>query len=192
MTTTTLQRPVSTDATWLRLVWAGAVLASVGLVVLALTQTFWTTSSGGDFKYPADYWMTAAALPVGIGLILHAFGVHHLQHGRDGRHGTIGVWIFALCSSAIIVQCMASLPAGAELRWGPSYPLCAVGSFIGLALLAAASWKVGLLPRWMLGIWPPLMLLGSWAGQNLIPIALAAFLVTSRILIGHRLDARQD
>ena len=122
------------------------------------------------------------AAPVGIGLILHAFGVHHLQHGRDGRLGTIGVWIFALCSSAIIIQCMASLPAGAELRWGPSYPLCAVGSFIGLALLAAASWKVGLLPRWMLGIWPPLMLFGSWAGQNLIPIALAAFLVTSRNL----------
>lgn len=57
-----------------------------------------------------------------LGMVLHAFGIHHLQHGRDGRLGTTGGWIFAACSSVIVVQCMASLIAAAELRWGPSYP----------------------------------------------------------------------
>src|SRR5262245_49470837 len=112
MTATTLQPAVRTDATWLRLIWIGTGIATVGLVVLALTMTFWTTSSGGDFKYAADYWLTAPALPIGVGLMLHALGVHHLQHGRDGRLGTMGVWLFALCSSVIVVQCMATLPAG--------------------------------------------------------------------------------
>lgn len=183
MSTTTVQPTVRTDTTWLRLISIGTVVAGIGLVVLALTMTFWTTTSEGAFQYTADYWLTAPALPIGVGLMLHAFGVHHLQHGRDGRLGTIGVWMFALCSSVIVIQCMASLAASAELRWGPTYPLCALGSFIGLGLLAAGSWRVGLLPRWMLGIWPPLMLLGSWAGQSLVPIALAVFLVASRIAI---------
>ena len=183
MSTTTVQPTVRTDTTWLRLISIGTVVAGIGLVLLALTMTFWTTTSEGAFQYTADYWLTAPALPIGVGLMLHAFGVHHLQHGRDGRLGTIGVWMFALCSSVIVIQCMASLAATAELPWGPTHPLCALGSFIGLGLLAAGSWRVGLLPRWMLGIWPPLMLLGSWAGQSLVPIALAVFLVASRIAI---------
>ncbi|MBV9831994.1 MAG: hypothetical protein JOZ82_10420 [Marmoricola sp.] len=177
-----------TDTTWLRLIWVGVGIACVGLVALGVTMTFWTTSSGGDFKYAADYWLTAPALPIGIGMILHAFGLHALQHGRDGRLGTVGVWIFAVCSAVIVVQCMASLFAAAELRWGPSYPLCAFGSFIGVALMAAGSWRVGLLPRWMLGVWPPLVLLGSWFGQSLIPLVLAAFLVATRVVVGRRVD----
>jgi hypothetical protein len=194
MTTTTTRdtRPAAaaSDATWLRLIWVGIATASVGLLVLALTQTFWTTSSGGDFEYAADYWMTAPALPIGIGMILHALGVHRLEHGRDGRLGTIGVWLFVVSSTIIVVACMASLEAGAELRWGPTYPVCALGSFIGIALLAAGSWRLGLLPPWMLGVWPPLMLLGSWGGQNLIPLAFACFLVVTRIVIGRRIDTR--
>jgi len=193
MTATTLQTaPLRADATWLRLIWIGTGIASAGLAVLALTMTFWTTSSGGDFKYTADYWLTAPALPIGVGMVLHALGVHHLQHARDRRIGAIGVWLFALCSAVIVVLCMASLVAGAELRWGPAYPLCALGSFVGLALLAAGSWRIGLLPRWMLGVWPPLMLLGSWAGQSLIPIGFAGFLIASRVVIGHRAHARWD
>ena len=114
MSTTTVQPTVRTDTTWLRLISIGTVVAGIGLVVLALTMTFWTTTSEGAFQYTADYWLTAPALPIGVGLMLHAFGVHHLQHGRDGRLGTIGVWMFALCSSVIVIQCMASLAASAE------------------------------------------------------------------------------
>jgi len=35
------------------------------------------------------------------------------------------------------------------------------------------------------------MLLGSWAGQNLIPILFAGFLVTSGIVMGRRVDVGQ-
>jgi hypothetical protein len=186
MTTTALRPAVRSEANWLRLIWIGVGVAGVGLVVLASTMTFWTTSSEGDFKYAADYWLTAPALPIGVGLVVHAFGIHHLQHGHDGRLGTVGVWIFTVCSSVVVVMCMGSLVAGAELRWGPTYPLCALGSFVGLALVAAGSWRVGLLPRWMLGVWPPLMLLGSWAGQSLVPLAFAGFLVATGVVIGRR------
>jgi hypothetical protein len=184
-TATTALRPlVRTDTAWVRLMSLGVALASLGLVVLAVVMTFFTTTPEGDFRYTADYWLTAPALPIGIGLVLHAFGIHSLQHGRDGRLGAIGVWMFAVCSAEIVVQCMVSLAVGAEVRWGPSYPLCALGAFVGLSLLAAGSWRVGLLPRWMLGVWPPLMLLGSWAGQSLVPLVLAGFMITSTVLIG--------
>jgi hypothetical protein len=189
MTATTLQPAVRSDATWLRTIRIGTGLAVVGLAVLAMTLTFWTTSSQGDFQYTADYWLTMPALPIGVGLVMHAYGVHRLQHGRDGRLGRVGVWVYALCSAELVVQCMASAAVGAELRWGPSYLLCALGSFVGLVLLAAGSWRVGLVPRWMLGIWPPLALFGSWAGQGLIPLVLGAFLVLFVVVLGRRVEA---
>ena len=38
----------------------------------------------------------------------------------------------------------------------------------------------------MFAIWPPLILLGSWAGHNLIPLAGGAFLIAHRVVIGCR------
>lgn len=186
----TILRPVATTpAAGLRLIKVGIGTATVGLVILGITSTFATTVSGGDFHYAGDYWLTAAALPLGVGMVLHAVGLHLLQGRRDGRLGTVGTWLFALCSLEIVVQCMASVAVGSELRWGPTYVLCAFGSFVGLALVAAGSWRVGLLPRRMLGVWPPLMLLGSWGGQSLVPILFAAFLIASGVVLSRRVAA---
>lgn len=189
MTTSTLEPTTHDDATWLRITGAGIGIATVGLLILGATLMFTTTVDEGDFRYGADYWLTAAALPVGAGLILHTLGVHALQRGRDGRLGTIGTWIFVLCSAELILQCMVSVAVGAEVRWGPSYPVCAFGAFVGLALLAAGSWRVGLVPRWMLGVWPPLMLLGSWGGQGPVPGLLAIFLVAFGVVVRRRVVA---
>lgn len=189
MTATTAQPLVRDDATWVRLFRAGIGVAIVGLAILALTLTFWTTISEGDFEYAADYWLTMAALPLGAGLMLHTLGFHHLQHGRDGRLGVVGTWLYLVCSAELVVQCMASVVVGAEVRWGPSYPLCAAGTFVALALLAAGSWRVGLAPRWMLGVWPVLALFGSWGGQSLIPLVFAAFLVLFGVVVGRRVEA---
>ncbi len=184
--TTTVHPAVRNEASWLRLVRIGTGFAIVGLVVFWTAGTFWPTVSEGDFENAADYWYTASAVPFGSGLLLHVLGVHRLQGGRDGRLGVVGAWVYALCSAELVVQCLCSALVGAELRWGPTYVLSSLGTFVGLALLAAGSWRAGLLPRWMLGVWPPLALLGSWAAIGPVPLVLVLFLVVSTAMLGRR------
>lgn len=86
----------------------------------------------------------------------------------------------------LVIQCMASVAAGAELRWGPAYPVCAFGLMLGLALLAVGSWRVGLLPKWMLAVWPPLGLVGSFLGVGPIPLVFVAFLFILGIILPRR------
>jgi len=184
-TTTTLQPAARTDTFWLRLTFVGIGLAIVGLLMMGLTMLLATTH-GGDF-HATDYVLTGAALPHGLGLFLAMFGVHRLHHGRDGRLGTAGVWVYGLCMIELFIQCMASVVAGSELVWGPIYPLCAFGLMAGLALLAAGSWRVGLLPKWMLGVWPPLGLIGSFLGVGPIPLVFIAFLALLGVVLPQRL-----
>lgn len=189
MSTVTETVPVraETDATWLRLVQVCTAVAVVPLTIFAVVGTFFTTiTGGGDFKYTADYWYTGVGLPItliGIGI---ALGVHRLQHGADGRLGTIGVWVNTLALVELFVQLGASVIEGSEVRWGPSYPVCALLSFIGVALLAAGSWRTGILPRWMLGVWPLVWILGSLAAMGLTPLVLAAFLILFGITLTRR------
>jgi len=193
MTTTTLQPEARTDAFWLRLTLVGIGIAIVALLVMGLGMLTGQiagapgSSGGGDFQGASDYVLTATALPQGVGLLLAALGFHRLQHGRDGRLGTAGIWVYGLCMTELIIQCMASVAAGSELVWGPIYPLCALGLMVGLALLAAGSWKVGLLPKWMLGVWPPLGLVGSFLGIGPIPLVFVAFLAVLGVALPRRL-----
>ena len=188
-TTTTFQPAARTDTFWLRLSVTGVGLASIGLLMMGLTMLTSAANHEDDF-HAADYVLTAAALPQGLGLFLATFGFHRLQHGRDGRLGTAGIWVYGLCMTELVIQCMASVAAGSELVWGPIYPLCALGLMVGLALLAAGSWKVGLLPKWMLGVWPPLGLVGSFLGIGPIPLFFVAFLVLLGIVLPRRLHNR--
>lgn len=189
MTTATARPVARTDAGLLRVLHTGIALTAVGLVVEAMTGTFWTTVDGGDFRYAADYWYTASAAPIGVGALLHVLAIHRLHRGRAGRIGATGAWLFALCVAELVVQCLASVAVGSELRWGPMYVLCSLGTFVGLALLAAGSWRAGLVPRWMLGVWPPLWLLGSFFGVGLLPIGLAAFLVAFGLVLTRRVGS---
>jgi hypothetical protein len=187
MTTTTLESDIHTTATtWLRLTLVGIGSAVIGLLMMGLTMLFGTTTSEGDFQHGADYVLTIAALPQGVGLLLATLGFHRLQRGRDGRLGAAGVWLYAVCMVELVVECMASVVAGSELRWGPAYPVCAFGLMVGLALLAAGSWRVGLLPRWMLGLWPPLGLVGSFLGVGPIPLVFVVFLVVLGVVLYRR------
>jgi hypothetical protein len=187
MTTTTLESDIHTTATtWLRLTLVGIGSAVIGLLMMGLTMLFGTTTSEGDFQHGADYVLTIAALPQGVGLLLATLGFHRLQRGRDGRLGAAGVWLYAVCMVELVVECMASVVAGSELRWGPAYPVCAFGLMVGLALLAAGSWRVGLLPRWMLGLWPPLGLVGSFLGVGPIPLVFVVFLVILGVVLYRR------
>jgi hypothetical protein len=192
MTSTTAIAPgrAHADVAWLRLVQLCVAAGVVPLAVLAVVLMFFTTVSEGDFRYTADYWLTAPGLPIAVVGIGHALGVHQLQHGADGRLGTIGVWLSVLAQTELFVQLLASVVQGTEVRWGPSYPVCALLTFIGIALLAAGSWRTQLLPRWMLGVWPLLWVLGSYAAQGPTPFLLVAFLVAFTITLTRRVRSR--
>jgi len=188
--TTTVPARAATDATWLRLVQVCAAVAVVPLVVFAVVGTFFTTISEGDFRYTADYWYTGVGLPItliGIGI---ALGVHRLQHGADGRLGTIGVWVNTVALIELFVQLLVSVLEGAEVRWGPSYPVCTLLSFVGVALLAAGSWRTGILPRWVLGVWPLVWILGCLAAIGPTPLLLAVFLPVLAVALTRRVHGR--
>ncbi len=187
MTTTTLRVGTSAgaDATWLKTARIGIGIAVLGLLTMGSTMLFWTTSDL-EFHYVADYVLTMAALPHGVGLLMFTVGVHRLQHGRDGRLGAVGTWLYVVCISELVVQCMASVAAGAELRWGPTYVVSSFGAFVGLALLAVGSWRVGLVPRWMLGCWPVLGLIGSFLGVGPIPLVFVVFLAYFGVVLTRR------
>lgn len=165
------------DASWLRLLQGSIGLGVASVVVLGYLVLFTTTVDQGDFHHAADYWLTATGLPLAVAGIGIAFGVHRLQHGADGRLGTVGVWVNTVALVELFVQLAASVAVGAELRWGPMYILSTALTFVGTALLAAGSWRSRLAPGWMLGVWPVLWVLGSFAGTGPVPFALAVFLV---------------
>jgi hypothetical protein len=186
MTTTAVRTETTTDS-WLRVTLIGIGLGVLGLLMMGLPLLLATQTDEGPFQHASDYVLTVAALPQGVGLFLTTLGFHRLQRGRDGRLGRAGVWVYGICMAELVVQCMASVVVGEELIWGPLYPICAFGLMLGLALLAAGSWKVGLLPRWMLGVWPPLGLLGSFLGVGPVPLLFVVFLVGMAIVLPRRL-----
>lgn len=191
MTAATLGATAADERTrLLRLTLAGLGLAIVGVLMMGITLLIGTTTAtGSSFQHVGDYVVTVAALPHGLGLLLAVYGFHRLQRGRDGRLGTAGVWVYGICMTELVIQCTASIVARSELIWGPVYPLCAFGLMIGLALLSAGSWRVGLLPRWMLGVWPPLGLVGSFLGLGPIPLVFAVFLVLVGVTLARRVPA---
>ena len=63
-----------------------------------------------------------------------------------------------------------------------------VGTLLGTALFAAGSWRAGLLPRWLLAIWPIVWTIGSFAAVSAAPLLLAALYVAIILIIRRRLD----
>jgi hypothetical protein len=178
------------DAPWLRLVQLCIAVIAVPLGILGVVGTFFTTISEGDFRYTADYWYTGVGLPITLAGIGIAIGVHRLQHGADGRLGTVGVWINTLALTELFAQLTASMIQSAEVRWGPLYPVCALLSFVGVTLLAAGSWRTGLLPRWLLGAWPVAWIIGSIGAVGPMPLALVVFLAVFGLILTQRVSAR--
>lgn len=187
MAATAVVHPLpETENRTLRTTLVGVGLAVIGVLMMGVTMLTGPTSEG-TFHHAADYVLTSAAIPQGIGLLLLVLGFHRLQEGADGRLGTTGVVVYAVCMTELVVECTVSVVVGAELQWGPLYPICAFGLMFGLLLLSAGSWKVGLLPKWMLAVWPPLGLVGSFLGVGPIPLVFAGFLVIVGVILPGRL-----
>lgn len=180
-----------TDESIVRLVLVSIGIAIVGLVGLGVTGTFFTTSAGTHFDYTADYWLTASGLPIAVGGIGTLLGVHRLQRGGDGRLGTVGTWIGIVALAELFVQLSVSVVTSTEQQWGPSYILFTALTFVGHALLAAGSWRTGVLPRWLLGVWPLVFVLGSFAAVwGPFPLLLIAFYLALGRALSRRVAAR--
>lgn len=190
--TATLPMRAQTETTWLRLAQLSLALAVPALVVFAIVGTFFTTISEGDFRYTADYWYTGVGLPITLAGTGLALGVHRLQHGADGRLGTVGVWINTLAMTELFAQLLTSVVVGAEVRWGPAYVVFTLLSFVGVALLAAGSWRTGVLPKWMLGVWPLVWIVGSLAAKGPTPLLLVAFFIAFGLTLTRRVAGRAD
>jgi hypothetical protein len=191
MSTSTVTAPARTsDSTWLQLLQLSLAVGMVTLVVFAVVGTFYTTISGGDFRYTADYWYTGVGLPLTLMGVGHTLGVHKLQHGADGRLGTIGLWVNTLAMIELFAQLLASVVEGTEVRWGAAYPVFTLISFIGMSLLAAGSWRTGLLPKWMLGVWPVVWIIGGLAAQGPTPVLLCVFFLAFGIMLTRRVRSR--
>lgn len=155
---------------------AAIVLGIVAAIAEAIEVAFTTTTSGtGPYQYAADYWLTANALPVAGAAIMLLPAVRALQRARDGRLGLAGIWVNTACLLVLAGICAAALAAGHDIQGGPTYILGTLGTLVGTALFAAGSWRAGLLPRWLLAIWPIVWVIGSFAAVSASPLLLAAF-----------------
>lgn len=181
-------RPTPTALRWAQLalaVGAASSVAEAGLLVFA-------TTNGGDerdFTHTADYWLTGVGIPAALASLVLLIAVRQLQNRRDGRLGRVGLVINSISCLLLAAQMAAGVAAGSEVRWGPSYPLATAAAFIGLSLFAAGSWRVGLLSRWMLALWPVIWVIGSMAAVGPTPLLLTAFFTTMAILLTRRANS---
>jgi hypothetical protein len=191
---TTQTTPTTTNPTtiWFELTRIALLVGIVTTIAFAVVATRWTTTDGGgEFNYTADYWYTGLGLPLAAVGLLMALGVYKLQAGATGRLGTVGVWINSVCCTVLFAQILGSLVTASELRWGPVYPLCALGTVVGLGLLAAGSWSVGMFPRWLLAVWPLVWIVGSFFAQGATPILLTAFYIAFWVVLTRRAASGQ-
>jgi hypothetical protein len=176
-------RGASRPLRWVQLALAVGVASSAAE---AGTLLFTDAGKGGDFKYTADYWLTGAGVGHALASLVLVMAVRRLQAGRDGRLGLIGVVINSLACIVLAAQMSAGLATASEVRWGPSYPLATLAAFIGLSLFAAGSWRVGVLSRWMLGLWPVVWVIGSMAAVGPTPLLLIAYFCAMAVILTRR------
>lgn len=123
---------------------AGAVVfAATGLFDLA---THPSTQHG--LRTYKEYVFTALLIPFALAALWALTDLHTLQCGRGGRLARVGLRIAAVGLLAFIVDAIVTLASASTDTAGPLYPLAMLISLIGIGLLAAASIRASVLPRW--------------------------------------------
>lgn len=159
---------------------AASAVAEAGLLV------FTDAGGSGHFKYTADYWLTGIGIPIALASVVLVIAMRQLQERRDGRLGLAGLLINSVACLSLTAQLATSVATASEVRWGPSYPLATLAAFVGLSLFAAGSWRVGLLPRWLLAGWPVIWVIGSMAAVGPSPLLLTAFYGAMAVMLTRR------
>jgi hypothetical protein len=174
--------------TALRRAQVALALGAAGGVLLAGINLFATTTSGdGRFQHAGDYWLTADGIPCMLALLLLLPSLRALQARRDGRLGATGIAVASIGAIVLLATFVYGLAAATASSLGPTYLLAALATLVGVALFAAASWRTGLLPRWLLVAWILTFAIGSAVpipGPG--PLLLAAAYVTIAITLGRR------
>lgn len=188
--TTQIARPVNSGVReapgLLSLARVALAVGGASAIAEASLLVFTKAGGSGDFKYTADYWLTGVGIPAALASAVLLFAVRRLQHERDGRLGRAGLVINSLACLLLAAQLATGVATASEVQWGPSYPLATLAAFVALSLFAAGSWRVGLLPRWMLAIWPVIWVIGSMAAVGPTPLLLTGYFVTMAVVLTRR------
>jgi hypothetical protein len=178
--------PAAERTSALRVVHLAVAVGLVAVVIEAVTLAFMKSTDTGHYRYAADYWLTAAALPHAAAGVVLLPAIRVLQRGRDGRLGRVGIYVNVVSLLALATVCAASLAVAHDVQAGPTYVLGGLGTLIGTALFAAGSWRVGLLPRWLLTIWPIVWIIGSFFAVSASPLLLAIFYIVLLAVLRRR------
>jgi hypothetical protein len=150
----------------LRRAQAALILGAATAIALVAILYLVTTSSGdGAFHHAGDYVLTANGIPYVVCLLVLLGALRTLQQRRDGRLGQAGIALASVGSAVLLAIFVYGLAAGTESSFGPGYVLASLATIVGVALFAAGSWRVGLLPRRLLALW-----VVAWAIGSMLPI----------------------
>ena len=164
----------------------GTASSIVFALIALLSRLTNTTDKDLTFHHSGDYWYTAIGIPTAISSIVLFIGLRALQPAARPRLTQVGVFLNAAALSVLIVMLSFSVATGAEARWGGTYIIATLATFIAHILFCAGSWRTGLVPRPLLTAWPLVWLIGSFAAQGASPLILAAFYVTLGGFIARR------
>lgn len=143
------------------------------------------TPTQEPFRHAVDYWYTAIGmLPMMAAPLVLVVALHRLQHGHDGRPGTIGTVLAAASFTVFLGMGTAAMVMGRASSFGPTYVIVLVVNLIGITLVAIGSWRSGLLQGWLAALWAV-----AWTIGGPIPF-LPLLLVIPYLLLAARLPGR--
>ena len=193
-TSVQMQAPVTTSirttATARTVALAALAIGTVSSIAFACIAVLMTVSNETakdlSFHHTGDYWYTGIGIPTALSCIALLFAVRALQRNVRPRLTMAGCVVNAVALCLLTVMLAVSLATGSEARWGGMYIVATLATFVGHSLFAAGSWRVGLVPRPMLAVWPLVWLIGAFAAQGATPVILAAFYAGIGVLVARR------
>lgn len=186
--------PTAADATLTRpgrartVVEAAAHVGAITAVAFsAVTLVASVTPDGRPFTHAGDYWYTGIGmLPAMAAPLVLVLALHSYQSGEDGRLGRVGAILLAAGLAVFVAMGCYGLLIGRATSLGPTYLLATLATFVGIVLVAIGSWRVGVLPRWLLLYWVLAWIVGGPFAQGISPLLLAVAYVLIGVRVGHR------
>jgi hypothetical protein len=176
----------SARATALAALAVGAASSTAFALIAVLMTLSHTSSKDLTFHHAGDYWYTAVGIPTAISSIVLLFALRTLQPAARPQLVRAAVVINTAALSVLALMLAYSVATGSEARWGGTYIIATLATFLAHVLFSAASWRSGYIPRPLLTAWPLVWLIGAFAAQGASPLLLAAYYITLGAFIARR------